>query len=139
MPREPKISRKTGVRKPKVSRKSKQATRLPSPEDDDDTEDEDWIGDLRQYLQQHLVMYLAKTHLYPDQQELLKAVVQEYRDKLENNFYRQHSRVDAWRKVLEKFNNRVQILHQTLKSMKLLKNEREKPNKNEQLRKGQGF
>ena len=55
MPREPKTSRKTGVRTPKVSRKTKQAARLPPPEDDDDTEDQDWIGDLRQYLQQHLV------------------------------------------------------------------------------------
>ena len=51
-------------------------------------------------------MYLAKTHLNPEHQEILKRVEQ-YRDKLENNFYLQYSRVDAWRKVLEKFNNRV--------------------------------
>ena len=71
MPREPKASRKAGVRQPKVSRKGKQ-NRLPPPEDDDDTEDEDWIGYLREYLQQHLVMYLAKTHLNPEQQEILE-------------------------------------------------------------------
>ena len=76
MPREPKTSRKTGVRTPKVSRKTKQAACLPPPEDDDDdTEDEDWIGDLRMYLQQHLVQYLAKTHLSPEQQEILKRVI----------------------------------------------------------------
>ena len=52
-----KASRKTPARPPKVSRKAKEATRLPPPKDydDDDTEDEDWIGDLRQYLEQHLV------------------------------------------------------------------------------------
>ena len=107
MPREPKTSRKTGMRTPKVSRKTKQVACLPPPEDDDDTEDEDWFSDLRQYLVQHLVQYLAKTHLSPDHQEILKKVVEEYRDKLQNNVYRQHSHVDAWRKVLEKFHNRV--------------------------------
>jgi len=90
-----------------VSRKTKQAARLPPPEDDDDTKDDDWVGHLRTYLQQHLVQFLAKTHLNPEHQEILKRVEQ-YRDKLENNFYRQHSHLDAWRKVLEKFNNRVQ-------------------------------
>ena len=52
-----KTSRKTTPRAPKVSRKAKEAARLPPPEDNDndDTEDEDWIGDLRQYLEQHLV------------------------------------------------------------------------------------
>ena len=55
MPREPKTSRKTGVRKPKVSRKTKQAARLPPPEDDDDTEDDNWISGLRMYLVRHLV------------------------------------------------------------------------------------
>ena len=88
----PKASRKTPARSPKVFRKTKQAARLPPPED---------------YLEQHLVQYLGKTHLTPEHQEILKEVVLEYREKLQSNYFRQHSRVDAWRKVLEKINKRV--------------------------------
>ena len=103
MPREPKPSRKSGVRQPKVARKGKQNSRIP-PEDDDDDKEDDWVKDLRRYLQQHLVMYLAKTHLNPEQHKILKEVVQQYIECLENNAYMQHSNSYAWRKVLEKYN-----------------------------------
>ena len=101
-------SRKTPDRPPKVSRKGKEASRLPPPEDDNEaTEDEDWIKSMRTFLAQNLIIYLTKTHLSPENQEVLKDVVKEYRDKLQRNVYRQHSHVDAWRKVIEKFNYRT--------------------------------
>ena len=52
-------------------------------------------------------MYLTKTHLSPENQEVLKDVVEEYRDKLQRGVYRQHSKVDAWNKVLERFKQRA--------------------------------
>ena len=107
MSREPKKARKSEGRLPKVSKKSKQALQLPPPEDDEETEDESWERPLSACLAQNLIMYLTKTNLSPENQEILKGVVQEYQDKLENHFYRQHSKVDAWHKVLEKFNHRM--------------------------------
>ena len=79
-------SRKTAERAPKISRK-KQATRLPPPEDDDEaTEDErpvDWVKSMRTALAQSLIMYLTTTQLSPENQEVLKEIVEDYRDKLQ--------------------------------------------------------
>ena len=75
MPREPKKSRKSEGRLPKVSRKSKQALQLPPPEDDEETEDESWERSLSAFLAQNLIMYLTKTNLSPENQEILKGVV----------------------------------------------------------------
>ena len=42
----------------------------PTDYDDEDTEDEDWVTDLRNYLSQHLIHYLSTTTLAPEQQEI---------------------------------------------------------------------
>ena len=105
-------SRKTTFKRssktPRVARESKkstkQASRLPPPDDYEDsqaTEDEDWIEDLRTYLKNHLQNYLNTTHLDQDKQDLLKSVVHGYRNQLARNRFDKHSRNDAWNAVLE--------------------------------------
>ena len=61
---------KHSTKTPRVARKSikstKQASRLPPPDDYVDsqaTEDEDWVEDLREYLKNHLQQYLEVTDL----------------------------------------------------------------------------
>ena len=89
MPREPKKSRKSGGRAPKVSRKGKESSRLPLPENDDGVEETKsmrWERSMGAFLSQNLISYLTKTNLSPENQEILKQVVQEYDHKLENHF-----------------------------------------------------
>ena len=110
MPREPKRSRKSGGRAPKVYRKGNEASRLPPSEDGGGVEEQKsmrWERSMGAFLSQNLISYLTKTHLSPENQEILKEVVKEYDQKLENHFYSEHSHTDAWHRVLEKFNHRT--------------------------------
>ena len=114
----PLASRKTpfkrSTRAPRATKKStkstKQASRLPPPDDYEDsqaTEDENWIEDLREYLKNHLQRYLEVTHLNQARQDLLKSVVQGYRNQLGRNRFDKHSRTDAWRSILEIYNQHL--------------------------------
>ena len=92
---------------PTVHRKAKK----PPPPDDVDsqaTEDEDWVEDLREYLKNHLQCYLEVTDLDQDRKDLLKRVVYGYRNQLTRNRFDKHSRNDAWKSVLEIYNQHLQ-------------------------------
>ena len=93
----PLASRKTAFKRstktPGVARKSikstKQASRLPPPDDYEDsqaTEDENWVEDLRDYLRQHLQSYLQATDLSEEHQNILNRVVHSYRRELSQNY-----------------------------------------------------
>ena len=85
---------------PTVHRKAKQNLR-PDDEDSQATEDEDWVEDLREYLKNHLQNYLEVTNIDQDRKDLLKSVVQGYRNQLARNRFDKHSRRDAWNSILE--------------------------------------
>ena len=68
---------------------------------DDETEDEDWIEDLREYLKNRLQQQLQDVTLDEHQKNLLKSVVQGYRNQLGRNRFDKHSRRDAWNSILE--------------------------------------
>ena len=106
MPIEPKKSTKSEGRPPKASSKGKESSRLPPFEDDDDEAEVDlsnWVKSMHAFLAQSLVMYLTKTNLTPENQEILKQVDAEYQDKLDRGVYREHAKIDAWNKILERF------------------------------------
>ena len=61
-------------------------------EDDEDTEDENWVEDLREYLKNHLEHYLQMSDLDEERRALLKSVVQGYRNQLGRNRFDKHTR-----------------------------------------------
>ena len=75
------------VRVPKLSRK-KQPVFL---DNEGDNEEDDWASDMKMYLGQQLVSYLIKKKLKPEDQELMKDIVQKYQEKLDNNVYVKHT------------------------------------------------
>ena len=68
--------------------------------DDDETEDENWVEDLREYLKNRLQQQLQDVTLDKHQKNLLKSVVQGYRNQLGRNRFDKHTRGDAWEAVL---------------------------------------
>ena len=69
--------------------------------DDDDTEDENWVEDLREYLKNRLQEQLKDETLDQRRKDLLTSVVQGYRNQLGRNRFDKHTRGDAWEAVLE--------------------------------------
>lgn len=106
----PVASRKTPIKRssktPRVARSAKKASkedsRLPPPDDYEDTEDEDWVQDLREYLKNRLQNQLdGDTTMDERRRELLTSVVQGYRSGLQRGRFDKHTRGDAWESVLE--------------------------------------
>ena len=75
--------------------------------DDEDTEDENWVEDLREYLKNRLQEYLEKAGMDQRRKNLLTSVVQGYRNQLGRNRFDKHSRNDAWKSVLEIYNQHL--------------------------------
>ena len=75
--------------------------------DDDDTEDENWVEDLREYLKNRLQQQLQDVTLDQRRKDLLKSVVQGYRNQLGKNRFDKHTRGAAWEAVLETYRNHL--------------------------------
>ena len=72
--------------------------------DDEDTEDDDWIEDLREYLKNRLQKQLDEdVTLDQRRKDLLKSVVQGYRNQLGRNRFDKHTRGAAWEAVLDTY------------------------------------
>jgi len=76
-------------------------------DDDEDTENENWVEDLREYLKNHLQRYIDGAHLSEQNQDILKRVVHTYRKRLAQNKFDQHTRGEAWDEVLDLFNREL--------------------------------
>ena len=94
------------ARGPRISRK-KQPTLLDNEEDDEEEGDE-WISDLKRFLGQQLVKYLTNKKLKAEDEELLRDIVQKYKEKLDNHVYIKHTNAQAWGKVIEQFRKATQ-------------------------------
>ena len=94
------------ARGPRISRK-KQPTLLDNEEDDEEEGDE-WISDLKRFLGQQLVKYLTNKKLKAEDEELLRDIVQKYKEKLDNHVYIKHTNAQAWGKVIEQFDKATQ-------------------------------
>ena len=75
---------------------------------DDETEDGDWVEDLREYLKNRLQQQLQDVTLDQRRKDLLTSVVQGYRNQLGRNRFNKHTRGDAWEAVLETYRNHLQ-------------------------------
>ena len=76
-------------------------------QDDEDTEDENWIEDLREYLKNRLQQQLEDVTMDQRRKDLLKSVVQGYRNQLGKNRFDKHTRGEAWEAVLETYRNHL--------------------------------
>ena len=75
--------------------------------DDEDTEDENWVEDLREYLKRRLEDQLQLPGLDQRQKDLLTSVVQGYRNQLGRGRLNKHTRGEAWETILDTYNKHL--------------------------------